>query len=60
LLAAVSLMTETITNNAAAVLLTPIAVQTAAMCLRFLASLDDYEWFNANQHRQNKEVSVER
>ena len=29
------------------------AVQTAAMCLRFLASLDDYEWFNAKQHEQN-------
>ena len=29
------------------------AVQTAAMCLRVLASLDAYEWFHADQHTQN-------
>ena len=33
------------------------AVQTAAMCLRFLASLDVYEWHRADQHQQNKVIS---
>jgi len=28
------------------------AIQTAAMCLRFLASLDRYEWWRAAQHTQ--------
>ena len=28
------------------------AIQTAAMCLRFLASFDKYEWFNNKQHTQ--------
>ena len=32
---------------------------TAAMCLRFLASLDAYEWFNTKQHEQNKEPTGE-
>ena len=33
------------------------AIQSAAMCLRFIASLDEgeYEWFNAKQHPQNRE-----
>lgn len=28
------------------------AVQTAAMCLRFLESMDKYEWSQAKQHKQ--------
>jgi NTP pyrophosphatase (non-canonical NTP hydrolase) len=35
------------------------AVQTAAMCLRFIASLDDYEWFHAKQHPQNAHALAE-
>jgi NTP pyrophosphatase (non-canonical NTP hydrolase) len=31
------------------------AVQTAAMCVRFLGSLDKYEWFHSKQHHQNTE-----
>ena len=31
------------------------AVQTAAMCMRFIDSLDNhkYQWFPSNQHHQN-------
>ena len=36
------------------------AVQTAAMCLRFIASMDEYEWFHAKQHPQNKEITRNR
>jgi len=32
------------------------AVQTAAMCLRFLASLEQYEWFGSKQHAQNNPI----
>lgn len=35
------------------------AVQTAAMCLRFIASLDEYEWFQSKQHPQNSPICVE-
>jgi NTP pyrophosphatase (non-canonical NTP hydrolase) len=35
------------------------AVQTAAMCLRFLASLDEYEWFRSKQHQQNNALHVQ-
>ena len=28
------------------------AVQTAAMCLRFLASMESYEWYHTKQHAQ--------
>jgi len=32
------------------------AIQTAAMCLRFLASMNAYVWFHAEQHTQNARV----
>ena len=33
------------------------AVQTAAMCLRFLSSMGAYEWFNSAQHPQDMDAA---
>lgn len=34
------------------------AVQTAAMCLRFIASIDKYEWFSCKQHWQTEYTAL--